>query len=261
MLLIKTPLWAKFRNGESLQCATNELEYYRSSKVQTAFLDKGANELTTHVNTMTAAFMDNKDASVTKQMKPFDDSRIKALRGLRAFLQSEIYRTDAIDNPANTLMKNLSKFNDRIERLSFQHKTAVINKMLSDWQTEPDLTQAVQALPGANTWVEELNQRNQNFHLTYFEKAKNTVSAEQSKTMRKNIVAAHQEWMKDITSLARVNGDNPEFETFIRELNGIIETANAPVANRGSRRKKEVVPEAPPPAPIPTDTVENPFGI
>ncbi|MBK6363807.1 MAG: hypothetical protein IPF52_10030 [Saprospiraceae bacterium] len=241
MLTISKPALSRFRTGEHLQCMTTILDVYKVFDVKSLGLEIRVNELEQKITIMKDAFMVSKSDSVSFELRPVDEERISLLKGLKRFLQSEYYRPDVQKKKhAALLLKSYGRFCDGIDKFSFQHKTAVITKLIDAWAEEAEFVEAVNAI-GAHSWVKELADTNESFYALYFSKAKSKLPVLQSNIMKADIKDAFDELISDTLAFARVFPDKTEYNKLIKELNGVIEANNQPVVNRRNRRRKETV--------------------
>ncbi|MBK8546943.1 MAG: hypothetical protein IPL63_06050 [Saprospiraceae bacterium] len=138
---------------------------------------------------------------------------------------------------AALLLKSYGRFCDGIDKLSFQHKTAVITKLIDAWAEEAEFVEAVNAI-GAHSWVKELADTNESFYALYFSKAKSKLPVLQSNIMKADIKDAFDELISDTLAFARVFPDKTEYNKLIKELNGVIEANNQPVVNKTKPQEK-----------------------
>ncbi|MBK8548186.1 MAG: hypothetical protein IPL63_12710 [Saprospiraceae bacterium] len=248
MTIIKRPLLGNYRNAEFLQLMTTILEFFKSVKDKDALLEERIAELERVIQIMKDVFLDHKADSVTAEMRPLDEERIDIVKGLKKFFESEYYRVNPEKkNYAALLLKSLNQYCDNIVKMSYQHKTAVIDKMLEEWSSNETIVNAINGLNAAS-WVDDLREKQSIFYNSYFAKAKASSPALQSIKLRADIKNVFDNLIEDTNSLARVSPNKQNYINLITELNGIIDTNNEPVANRKGRRKKEVVPPTPAPS-------------
>ncbi|MBK8855726.1 MAG: hypothetical protein IPN10_16885 [Saprospiraceae bacterium] len=239
MLTISKPALSRFRTGEHLQCMTTVLDVYKATDAKSLGLEIRVNEFEQKITIMKDAFMVAKSDNVSSDLRPVDEERISLLKGLKRFLQSEYYRPDAQKKKhAALLLKSYGRFCDGIDKLSFQHKTAVITKLIDEWAEESEFVEAINAIE-ANSRVKELADTNESFYALYFSKAKSKLPVLQSNQMKADINAAFDELVSDTLAFARVSSDKTQYNKLIKELNGVIEANNQPAVNRRSRKKKQ----------------------
>jgi alanyl-tRNA synthetase len=244
MLTIKRPLLGNYRNAEFLQLMTTILEFFKSVKDKDPLLEERIAELERVIQIMKDVFLDHKADSVTAEMRPLDTDRVDTVKGLKKFLESEYYRVNPEKkNYAALLLKSLDQYCDNIARMSYQHKTAVIDKMLEEWSSNETIVNAINGL-NANSWVNDVREKQSTFYNLYVAKAKASSPSLQSIKLKADIKKVFYNLIEDTNSLARVSPDKQNYINLITELNGIIDTNNAPVFNRKGRRKKVVVPPA-----------------
>jgi hypothetical protein len=238
MKSLKTAALGKFRTGEALQFMTTVSDVYHKFEPKNPLLDARFKELDSEVQIMRDLFMENKKESVNAKLRPLDKKRIKTLRGIKRFLLAEIDR----DHPervshAETLLTSYDQYCAGISKLTLQHKTAIISKLLTSWSSEENLINALKALD-ANHWYTELATQNDVFYANYFDKARTKAAIVQSEILRNNIKEIYTKLVMDINSLVWVSRDNNVYDSLVNELNNVIDTNNQPVQSRRGKRKK-----------------------
>ncbi|MFZ1702792.1 MAG: DUF6261 family protein [Saprospiraceae bacterium] len=237
----------RFRNGEFLQFMTTVLDLYKEADAKSLQMEGRVDELDRALSKMRDVFMDSKGESINAELRPLDNERIMAVKGLKKFLQSESYRTDLVKKKqAMQLLKSYGQYCDGIDRLSYQHKTAIITKLMEEWTEDPENSAAISSL-GGSTWIDDVKTKNDQFYIEYFSKAKTSTTSLLTTKLRGEIKTAYNELVTDTMSFARVVIDKQVYFTLIDKLNGVIDVNNEPILNRMSRRKKEVVGPSPPP--------------
>ncbi|MBK6565082.1 MAG: hypothetical protein IPG18_07740 [Saprospiraceae bacterium] len=239
MKSIKFASLARYRAGEFIQFMTTVTDLYQKFEHKSPHLDNRIRELQDKVQVMQTFFMENKKESLNKKLKPFDRRRMNTLRGLKTYLDSEIYREHPDRfNHAKTLLTSYYQYCTRIRKLSLQHKTAIISKMMAAWTSEPNLIESLNALD-ANYWITELIERNEMFYSHYFDKTRTRVNVVNSQILKEGIREVYDKLIMDINALAWIASGNNVYEPLIRELNNIIEINNQPVRNRNIKRRKD----------------------
>lgn len=242
MKTIKNPFYAKFRGPEFLQLMTSVLDVYKKHQSSSTTLSTRIDTFENAIKSMRQVLNESKGETAISELSPMDKKRIKAVRGLRWFLQSEVYR----ERPerlkhAEVLLKNFNQHCDDIGKASFQHKTICIDKMLEEWKTEPMYIDAVKAIQ-AESWVEDLAQHNAVFYEKYMDKAESTDRELKTIERRAMIKVAFEDLTTDTFALARVAPDKEVYEALVKSLNNVINMNNDTVSRRRSRRKKEEPP-------------------
>lgn len=250
MTSIKNPLYGKLRNTEHLQVMTNVLDIYRKYQTKATALQDRLVTFENAVKSMMDVLNDSKGVTFNGELKPLDDARIYAVRGLRWFLQSEVYR-DRPDRSkhAKMLLQSFNQHCDDISRASFEHKTICITKMMDEWQTVPVFMEAIKAL-NAESWVEDVTNHNTIFNEKYLEKAESAEREVKTSQLRANLRAVYEEITKDTLALARVAPDKEVYEALVKSLNNVVSIKNESVEKRRSKRKKAKEPMPSLPVPV-----------
>ncbi|MBK8627635.1 MAG: hypothetical protein IPN86_19335 [Saprospiraceae bacterium] len=103
-------------------------------------------------------------------------------------------------------MTNYLSHGERIDKLSYQQATAVIDALLMDWKDNPALLSGVGTL-GLTQWVNLLAQLNKEFNDMYITRAKTSVKPGQVDQKRIEIRRAYDEILYDTFSFSRVASD------------------------------------------------------
>lgn len=231
MNLLSNPTLAAYRHGEFLQFMKNVLSVYSDFDLTSLLLADKANLLQENVSTMGSVFQPIMAHEITAELANLDNLRDKALMGIKAFLESQFYRDEEdILDAAQNLYDNYISHGERIDRLSYQQETAVINALLHDWE-EPPLQTAVQTLQ-IGFWVEKLRLLNTDFNNKYVKRALETPPPAEIDAKRIAIKKAYEDLTSDTVAYSRVAADKTVYQTIIKNLNGLIDDYNTAVAQR-----------------------------
>ena len=86
---------------------TTVLDLYKEADAKSLQMEGRVDELDRALSKMRDVFMDSKGESINAELRPLDNERIMAVKGLKKFLQSESYRTDLVKkNQAMQLLKS-----------------------------------------------------------------------------------------------------------------------------------------------------------
>jgi len=238
MNILITANLGHYRNGEFLQFMKNVIAIYGKYDTTALLLQDRLELLTTTTAALDDVFMSTTAHELTPELQLLDQRRDRALMGIKLLLESLTYKEDEnIVKSAQLLTANYLSHGDRIDKLSYQQETAVIDAMLHDWNTANNLTAAVTTLK-ITDWVLELQQLNATFNNQYIIRAQTSVQPSQIEEKRLVIRNAYQELTLDTISYSRIATNKAEYISIIEGLNGLINDYNNAVslrlAGRGS---------------------------
>lgn len=250
MNTIKNPSYGKFRAPEYLQLMTTVLDIYKKNQSQVTLLNEKIVTFEQAVKSMMRVLNDSKGVTIISELTPLDKMRIKAVRGLKLFLQADVFR----DRPervrhAKILLQSFKQHCNEISRASFEHKTISINKMLEEWQTGPAYIEAVKIL-NAESWVQDVSERNEVFYRLYLEKAESSERDIKTNELRANLRAVFEDLSTDTFALARVAPDKEVYQSLVKSLNNVINLNNDTVLRRRPKRRRGNPPMPSLPVPV-----------
>lgn len=232
MNTITTATLGNYRNGEFLQFMKNVIAIYGNYDTAALGLQDRLELLTTSTTALDEVFMSATAHELTPELQILDQRRDKALMGIKLLLESLAYREeDAIVKAAQILHSNYLSHGDRIDKLSYQQETAVIDALLHDWTTAPNLMAAITTV-NVGSWVSLLEQLNTAFNTQYIARAQTSVQPSQIDAKRLKIRDAYYELAMDTESFARVAAVKTEYLAIVDSINGLIADYNTAVALR-----------------------------
>jgi hypothetical protein len=239
MYTVSTALFGNYRNGEYLQFMKNVVAIYGNYDTNALLLQARLQRLTDATKALDDVFMATTAHELTPELQALDIRRDKALMGIKLHLNSFTYSEETeIVKSANALMTNYLSHGDRIDRLSYQQATAVIDALLTDWRENLMLSASVNKL-SINAWVSLLTQLNKEFNDMYITRAKTSVKSGRVDQKRLEMRSAYEEITYDTMAFARVAADKISYNAIIDELNGLISNYNTSVTLRLAGRSTE----------------------
>jgi hypothetical protein len=239
MYTVSTALFGNYRNGEYLQFMKNVVAIYGNYDTNAMLLQARLQTLTDATKALDDVFMATTAHELTPELQALDIRRDKALMGIKLHLNSFTYSEETeIVKAANALMTNYLSHGDRIDRLSYQQATAVIDALLTDWRENLMLSASVNKL-SINAWVSLVTQLNKEFNDMYITRAKTSVKSGRVDQKRLEMRSAYEEITYDTMAFARVAADKISYNAIIDELNGLISNYNTSVTLRLAGRSTE----------------------
>ena len=164
---MEKPTLDRFRNSEFLQYMKDVLELVNTNDVDALQVTTQRDALATLTNQMDDLFQQEQSSGITQELIDLDARRDKAFMGIKANLEAYNYHyDDRMESAARSLLFNLNNYGTNIPRMNYQAETAVIDSMLSDWETETNLINAV-TTTGLTDWIAELKAGNEAFNARY----------------------------------------------------------------------------------------------
>ena len=220
-----------YRNGEFLQFMKNSLVIVSAYDTNALLLQARTSTLQTETEFMNASFQPVLANEMTPELLILDTKRDKCLMGIKSQLETEFYKEDtARIAAAENLKSNYLSHGDRIDKLSYQQETAVVNALLSDW-SKGNLLTAV-ATVELTAWVALLKSVNTEFDSTYVARSKTLPQPAEIEAKRAKMKLAYDELVKDIVAYSRIAKDKAPYLQIIKELNGLIDNYNTAANQR-----------------------------
>ena len=235
MTVLNNPTLFTYRHGEFLQFMKNVLAIYGQYDNAALQLLDQVNALQSTTDALNAVFQPQLSSELTPELSNLDIRRDKALMGIKIYLESQLYQEEANRlAAAQNLLDNYRSHGDRIDKLSYQQETAVVNALLQDWSSE-QLADDIVTLELTN-WVEQLTQLNQDFDEKYVKRAQQTAPPAEIDAKRALIREAYLELSQRTAAFSLVSPDPVQYEKIIGMLNGLIDDYNNAVTQRLSGR-------------------------
>jgi hypothetical protein len=240
MTSVTTAMFGNYRNGEYLQFMKNVIAIYGNYDTNALLLEARIRTLIDATKALDEVFMAATAHELTPELQLLDARRDKALMGIKINLESHTYSEDAETvKSAQMLMANYLTHGDRIDKLSYQQETAVIDALLNDWNENPILVAALNTLQ-LTQWVALLSQLNKEFNNTYIARAQTSVKPGQIDQKRTEMREAYEEIVFDTVSYSRVAADKTQYLAIINGLNGLIADYNQAVTLRLAGRSTDM---------------------
>ncbi len=230
---MEKPTLDRFRNSEFLQYMKDVLELVNAQEVDTLQLTTQRDALATLTNQMDDLFQQEKSSGITQELIDLDARRDKAFMGIKANLEAYNYHYDnGMQSAARSLLFNLNNYGTNIPRMNYQAETAVIDSMLSDWETETDLINAI-STAGLTNWVAELKTANQAFNDRYLARVSESAAnpATSFTSVREVSTNAYRELTAHVEAHATL-GSNAVHQELVNEFGVLAKQYNQTVSLR-----------------------------
>lgn len=147
MSKLKQPLFRYYRNSEFLQYMKDVLELIHRYDVSLLELAEQRNALATSTQALAAVFEPEQQQKMTEELVDLDAKRDSLFIGIKHLLEGNAHHFNSTkQEAAKRLLFHLHSYGKNIAYMNYQAETAVIDSMLSEWQTETNLQGAVALL-------------------------------------------------------------------------------------------------------------------
>ncbi|WP_420572926.1 DUF6261 family protein [Kordia sp.] len=230
---MEIPVFSRYRNSEFLQYMKDVLELVNANEVDTLQLTTQRDALAVLTNQIDDLFQQEQSSGITQELIELDNRRDKAFMGIKALLEAHEYHyEEARQLAARSLLFNLNNYGTNIPRMNYQAETAVIDSMLSDWETETDLVNATTSL-GLTNWIAELKTANQLFNNRYLARISESAAnpATSFTSVREVTTKAYRELVAHTEAHATL-GSNVAHQELVNEFGILTKQYNQTVGLR-----------------------------
>jgi DNA uptake protein ComE-like DNA-binding protein len=230
---MENPTLDRYRNSEFLQYMKDVLELVNTQDVDVLQITTQRDALATLATQMDYLFQQEKSSGITQELIELDARRDKAFMGIKANLEAYNYHFDTqMQAAARSLLYNLNNYGTNIPRMNYQAETAIIDSMLSDWETETDLINAV-TTAGLNTWVAELKTANEAFNNRYLARVSESAAnpATSFTAVREVVTDAYKTLTAHVEAHATL-GSNTAHQELVNEFSILAKQYNQTVGLR-----------------------------
>jgi len=234
--MIKGIALQTLRNAEFLQFLKLVLSIFSANDPATLLVVEQFNALEAAKTDVELLFNKDQASAHTDELAALDAHRDDLINGIIALVQGNAYHFDsAIRKQALALQTNIASYGSGIARENYLSETAILDKLISDWETKPELAAAIVALQLTN-WKTQLAAANTAFSAKYIERTQElgAASPEKLKEKRQEAADAYMELRDMLGSYSNINKKRPPFGKTVNELNALIEQYNNLLASRKS---------------------------
>uniref|UniRef100_A0AB33KWL9 Hemagglutinin n=1 Tax=Tenacibaculum sp. Pbs-1 TaxID=3238748 RepID=A0AB33KWL9_9FLAO len=209
------------------------LQLVNLQDVDVLALTNPTNELTTIVNRIDSLYQQVQGSTLTQEIITLDTRRDKAISGIKMILNGyENHFNEAIVSAAKTLLATINAHGTNIIRKSYQEQTAILDSISKDFETEPELIQAISLLD-LTTWVAELKNANTEFSAKYIERVGETAASPENniQELRTEASLTYRKLVLHIEAHATLS-ENEAYPTLLNEVDVLAKQYNLVVDNR-----------------------------
>ncbi|MGH1387453.1 DUF6261 family protein [Kordia sp.] len=230
---METPVYSRYRNSELLQYMKDVLELVNANDVDSLQLTTQRDALATLIAQMDDLFQQEQSSGITQELIDLDNRRDVAFTGIKATLEASQYHFDeTIKNAATSLLYNMNNYGSNIPRMNYQAETAVIDSMMSEWETEAALVAAIATL-GLSDWLAELKTANQVFNNRYLARISESAAnpATSFTAIRDVVISTYRELVAHTEAHATL-GSNAIHQELVNEFGALAKQYNLTINQR-----------------------------
>lgn len=224
------------RNSEFVQFITDVLAIVQRNNPADLKVQEQYNNLMAICTSLETLFKNERGSAITDTINVLDERRDNAINGISSFVQALTYHYDeATRKHANALARHLKLYGTGIARENFQSETAIINNILTDWESKQPYTDALASL-NLVAWKDELRTANSAFSAQYLERTQELSAAPPETLKEKRIDACDAYYaLRDfIVSFYTIHKGAEPFNKTVKQLNALIDQYNALITGRKS---------------------------
>jgi hypothetical protein len=228
-----------------VQFLHNLLKIFFSANPDTLKVKDEYNALDTELGVLDNYFKTNWGSDKTDKLVELDDERDNAFIGIRDNVGSYQRHYDPKKREAaNVLMRSIDTYGRDANKLDYPAETALINNMLNDWTTKPELMAAVAELK-LGDWLTFLKQTNDDFDALYISRSQEMGSKiiNAVKIARGNSIVAYYNLRDMFLASYKMNKGVPPFDKVLTDVNGVIDTYNDILSRKTQNNKPPTPPQ------------------
>lgn len=223
------------RNAEYLQYIKDFTGIINLNHPESLGIESKLSVFTAKTGELEALYKKALASEKTRELLVLDEKRDNAINGIFYFLLSHSYHYESSQQQnAQILLDNMALYGSGIARMNYQAETATLNNLLRDWESKPELANAVNAF-GLSSWVDELRNTNTEFSSKYLSRTQEYGDAtpETIKTKREETNTAYYALRDRIDALHLLVETPPSpYTTVINQLNALTDQYNVLLVNR-----------------------------
>ena len=233
----------KLRNAELLQLMKNTASLVAANDTTVMNVVPQHTALQNQVTALETLFRISQSSEITQELLNTDARRDNAITGIKLVVEGYLSHFDPETAlAAKKLNDNLALYGERIYKQNYQSQTATLNAIISDWETKPELSAAMELLE-LSAWKNEMKEANTLFDAKYLSRTQDYGAANPDtlKAEREETNQVYYKLRDRIVGFATVLDDpDPAYAKTINELNALVEQYNSLLRNRVPE-----IPEAP----------------
>lgn len=222
------------RNPEHIQFIKAFLAIVRSYGPAALKVQPQFDEVQTLVISLEEIFITETGSPITEEVTTLDNRRDRAVTGFGLLVNALTYHFNPeMAKHAETLKKLFDKYGGGIARENYQAETAIIDNLVADLDSKPEMTTALAALQ-LNEWKKEMQLANTAFDVAYMQRTKELGAASKETLLAKRAETnnAYYKLRDFINSYYTINEGADIYGKTTNELNALIDQYNTMMAGR-----------------------------
>jgi Family of unknown function (DUF6261) len=229
------------RNAEFIQFIKNCLAITQSNDPAILNVQVQHDDLLHMLVLLEGLFVTEQGSAVTEEVSALDLRRDRAISGFSLLVNAYTYYFDpVIAKHAETLNRQIAQYGGGIARENYQAESAIIDNLLADLNSKPELGTAITALH-LKDWKNELEAANTAFNDAYLVRTKQLGAATKDRLLakRQETNEAYYKLRDFINSYYTINNGAAPYGKTTDELNALIDQYNTMMAARLNNGKEE----------------------
>ncbi|NOS90348.1 MAG: hypothetical protein HOP30_00345 [Cyclobacteriaceae bacterium] len=180
------------------------------------------------------AFKKDNSSSLTEMLVELDEKRDKLLVGIITYVDAFTNHFNEETRMAAQLLKDhLASFGTRIIKENYMRESALINKLVTDWRTKPELSNCVAAL-NLNLWLKNLDDANEAFNTRYLDRNRelSNVTADVFREKKEILSMTYDKLIARLNSHYDILDGVEPFATVANEINELNEKYHLLIVGR-----------------------------
>lgn len=222
------------RNAEFLQFSKDALSIIQLNNPTALNVTPWFTAFKSVTHDIEALFKTDRSNPITEELQTIDQRRDDAITGITAVVQGYAsHFAPATAAAAKTLTDHLAVFGVGIARENYQSETAIINSIITDWNTKSELVAAIAVL-GLGSWATELDTANKAFNTQYLARTQQlgAISPDTIKAKRAEATNAWYKLRDKLSAFYEIQDGAEPFAKTVNELNALLDQYNSLIKGR-----------------------------
>lgn len=214
---------ASLRNAEYLQFITDIVILTQKHDPETLLIQQPFEALQVKQHELENLFKKQQSSELTEEIELLDKERDQALQGISNVIKGYVNHYDVgIQKASEVLQEHLKNYGEQIIKQSYQAETATLHNIISDWEENETLEQALASL-NLTYWKDYLKEKNTTFSEKYIDRTQEygQASPENIKLKRNETNEAYYHLKKMAEAHAAIT-PSASYEALFNDLNALI---------------------------------------
>ena len=233
---------ARLRNSEYIQFIKDSLSITLANNPVTLNVKPQYDNLQLGLAALEALFVTEQGSAITEQVTAQDLRRDNAITGITTLVNAYSYHFEpATATHAKNISWQIGQYGNGVARENYQSETSIINGIITDFNTKPELVAAITALQ-LTPWKLELEAANDAFNAAYLLRTQQLGAASPDTILatRLETNSKYYEMRDFINSYFTINKGAAPYAKTSGELNALIDQYNTMLAGRNTPPKETI---------------------